>query len=190
MTYYGLINLVGYIPREVVYRILIDLSIPDIENFCSTNNELLSICHDDEFWKLKVMSNFPAFTSMIKNWRYTAHVLQPKPVIVNEILTYFTYLSRVKNTGEYQLILDPLWNFNFLMTKLYKHDKIIYALHRTFFQLGTNKYEYESNGIGFRLVSPTSPDMIYDSQIPLYLLLIEGNNFYEKIMAIIKYELQ
>ena len=89
MSWHGPINLQVNIPREVLYRLLISLSISDIDNFCETNIALSLICQDENFWQLKVTTDYPTIIQPIKSWKYTAHLLQPKTIPVSECVEFY-----------------------------------------------------------------------------------------------------
>ena len=142
MSYHGPINFDIEIPREVLYSILINLSVDDIEIFCGANTELSFVCKDPAFWKLKVTTDYHSVVQPVKNWRHTAHILRPKTISVTESISYIDrgHLTH-EDSHSYELNLSPVDDFDSLMTELYIHIKYSGQDWSAYFVIGDKTYD-------------------------------------------------
>lgn len=190
MNQYGPVNYNVDVPREVIYRILIRLSVPDIDNFCKTSTAVAHICQDEEFWKLKVTTDYPDIQEPIKNWKYTAHVLQPKTLIVKEYVEVTDGDTGEESVidNEIKLHLDPNLTYGKLSNQIYKNIEFEPNLQNYLYKLGNTWYMNKSRAYDVVLVhyeeSASINHQRYKMDTPLYQIWVDHKNFYASLNEI------
>lgn len=48
-------------PKDIKYKILVELPIGDLAKMCQTNKKYQEICNNDEFWRRKLIFDFPEY---------------------------------------------------------------------------------------------------------------------------------
>lgn len=169
----------GHLPGEIIERLLLNLSIKDIEAICSATKYLSSICERDQFWETKLTSDYPSVVQVGDSWRTTAHILRNITITIPVLIT--KYDSRRTYSGNEVLTVEAWNNLEQLITSfdVIPHDKI-----NIYFFIRGQKYEIRQY---FRyLVLVTNRQKIKISlRTPLYQIYVNNYNLFTNLEKII-----
>lgn len=90
------------LPKNMKYKIAMQLSLLDLKNLCLTNKRCAELCMDDNFWKSKTLNEYGDYTFK-------------KP----DDITYRQFYKRLINSGQLQIAINS--KFEYLADNVYKY---------------------------------------------------------------------
>lgn len=177
-------------PLDIIRRILLFVSIEDINSFTYTNKELLKISRDDDFWLLRVKYDHPALNKLSRSWKSTAQLLLNKPIpcLMHQLVkrNYVVSETRYITVDGLSTIRDIKKLLHF-PRKLYNWNIIFTLNNKNFFH---DTYSIDDNGTIYYF-SPTSfanlPTGKLSLDSPIYTVSIDNYNFYHTLQQIDMY---
>jgi hypothetical protein len=103
--------------NDELFLLAIDLSLPDLLNFCSSSKQInLSVCDNDRFWLQKLNKDFPGWNTMTNvsktflGFSYETSLKDPK---------FSKRFDQLKSNKDKYILFYNTKNFSILKEKLH-----------------------------------------------------------------------
>ena len=105
------------LPKDIAIEMALNLSPPDLINFCSASKTQNRVCNSDYFWRKKLEKDYPE--ELLEFYETGSPIANPRQVYINK----FTFLSR-QIEGFVEEFIEKMFNKNFskFLTSEYKKE--------------------------------------------------------------------